>query len=283
MLTHWIVWMNSVAGSLAAILLAPVAWLPGWVSANLIAAATGVGMLAVFKYTSNQTEIKRTRSRIKANLLALSLFQEDLRVGLRCQLDLLRGARQMLALSLVPMALMFLPMCLTLGQIGLWYQARPLRVGEEAVVTVHFNNDKSNRANETQADPELELASDSIEITVGPIRVPSKHMVCWNITAQKPGLHELIFKMAGESFTKQIAIGNGFMPTSLKRPGWNLSEALLHPRENPFVSDSPIQSIEIDFPGRISWITGSNWWLIYWFFASMIFAYIVSPLLRVNL
>lgn len=277
MLTQCLVWLNAVSGSLAAVLLSPVGWLPGWLSANVIAAVTGIGMLAIFKYTSNQAAIKQTRRRIKANLLALSLFQEDLGVGLSCQLDLLRAAGRLLTLSLLPMAVMSLPMCLVLGQIGLWYQARPLRVGEEAVVTASFAVEKANGL------PEIELVSDSTEITIGPIRIPSKRMVCWNVVAKRPGLHELVFKLADESLTKQIAIGSGFMPTSLKRPPWNLSEVLLHPRETPLATDSPIQSIEIEFPRRHSWITGSNWWLVYWFFASMIFAFVARPLMRVNI
>jgi len=33
------------------------------------------------------------------------------------------------------MLVMIVPMSLLLGQLSLWYQSRPLRVGEEAVVT----------------------------------------------------------------------------------------------------------------------------------------------------
>ena len=64
-------------------------------------------MLVMFKYTSNQVEIKHTRSQIKANLLALSLFKDDLRGGLRVQVALLSGAARLLTLSLVPMLVMF--------------------------------------------------------------------------------------------------------------------------------------------------------------------------------
>ena len=256
---------------------APVAWLPGWLSATLIAVATGILMLAMFKYTSNQNAIRRARNRIKANLLAVSLFQEDLRVGFRCQLAILRGAASLLALSLVPMLVMFVPMCLLLGQLALWYQARPLAVGEEAVVTVQL-------ADFGNSDPEVELVSDpAVAVSAGPVRIPAKHMVCWNIRAVEPGCHEVTFAVNGSSVTKQIAIGDGFLPTSLKRPNWNLAEVLLHPREPPFPRNSPVQSIEVDFPERLSVTSGSRWWLIYWFVVSLIAAFVARPLLKVNL
>src|SRR5438477_131899 len=138
LLTQIVVWLNAVAGRLSSILLAPVAWLPGWLSATVVAIVTGIIMLVIFKYTSNQAAIKKTRSQIKANLLGLSLFKDDMGVALRGQRALLLNASQLLLLSAVPMLVMLVPMCLMLGQLALWYQARPLRVGEEAVVTVQL-------------------------------------------------------------------------------------------------------------------------------------------------
>ena len=49
--------------------------LPGWLSATAVAAVTGVLLLVVFKYTSNQAAIKRVRNDINANLLTLEAFQ----------------------------------------------------------------------------------------------------------------------------------------------------------------------------------------------------------------
>ena len=41
MLTQIVLWLNSFATSMASIVLAPIAWLPGWLSATLIAVVTG--------------------------------------------------------------------------------------------------------------------------------------------------------------------------------------------------------------------------------------------------
>ena len=57
--------------------------MPGWVSATVVATVTGVLLLAVFKYTSDQGAIKRVRNDINANLLALKLFKDSTRVSLR--------------------------------------------------------------------------------------------------------------------------------------------------------------------------------------------------------
>lgn len=276
MLTQLVVWLNRLAGALAGVLLAPVAWAPGWLSVTAIAVVTGILMLLAFKYTSDQAEIHRTRNRIRSSLLALSLFKDDLRVGLRCQLELLQGALRLLTLSLVPMLIMLVPMCLLLGQLSLWYQARPLRVGEDAVVTVHL------ATHHADADVQLQETS-GFEIAAGPVRVPQERMVCWNIVAKEAGRSDLPFAVGGQTFTKQLSVGNGYLPTSLKRPGWSWADALVYPQEEPLPADSPIASIEVDFPERSSWIAGSRSWLIYWFAMSMLSGLAARPLLDVKL
>jgi hypothetical protein len=277
MLTQLVVWLNACATRLADVILAPVAWLPGWLSATLIAIVTGVLMLLAFKYTSNQAAIKQTRNGIKANLLALSLFKDSVRVGLRAQGGILLGAGRLLRLSVVPILVMLAPMCLLLGQLALWYQARPLRVGEEAVVTVHMKEDRS-----ALADVAL-LPSSAITTAIGPVRVPTKNMVCWSVVASETGCHTLAFEAEGRSCTKELAVGDTFMPTSLVRPSWSWSEALIHPREAPFDADSPVQSIEVAYPPRESWTAGTDWWLGYWFVVSMIAAFAARPLFNVNI
>ena len=180
-------------------------------------------------------------------------------------------------LSLVPMLVMLVPMCLLLAQLALWYQARPLHAGEDAVVTVHLTDLKNRTL------PEIRLAADnSVLAMIGPVRVPAKHCVCWNIRPAKPGYHHLNFEVAGVDYEKELAVGDGFMRTSLKRPGSQWSSVLLHPREEPFNADSPVRSIEIDYPEREGRVAGSRSWLLFWFVVSMVAAFAVKPLLKVH-
>jgi hypothetical protein len=60
-------------------------------------------------------------------------------------------------------------------------------------------------------------------------------------------------------------------------------DILLQPAEPPFRPDAAVQAISIDYPDRPSWTSGTDWWLVYCFAASMFFALIFRPLLKVNL
>src|SRR5207302_273278 len=150
--------------------------LPGWLSATIVAAATGVLLLVVFKHTSNQRAIKRVRDDINAHLLALKLFKDSTSVTLRAQGRILVGALRLFVLAVVPMLIMAVPVCLILGQLALWYQARPLRVGEDAVITVKLNGGAASSRPDVRLRP-----SSAVEVTTGPIRVLSKREVCWDV------------------------------------------------------------------------------------------------------
>ena len=113
-LAQVVVWLNAIANAAGKWLLAPIGVLPGWLSATAVAAVTGVLLLAVFKYTSNQRAIKRVRDDIKAHLLVLKLFKDSALVVVRAQGRVFAGAFWLLVFSLVPMAVMLVPVMLIL-------------------------------------------------------------------------------------------------------------------------------------------------------------------------
>jgi len=277
-LAQIIAWLNVVANYLGELLLAPIAWLPGWLSSTIVAAALGLVMLIVFKYTSRQQAIHRVRDDVKAHLLALKLFPDSLSVTFRAQGRILWGAFALLLLAIVPMLVMIVPVSLLLGQLSLWYQSRPLRVGEEAVITMQL----AGAAETPWPDVALEPAP-AADVVAGPVRIRSQREICWNLKARENGYHRLLLRVNGEPVEKELAVGDGFMRTSADRPGWCWSDILLQPGEAPFHLDSTVQAIRIDYPSRASWTSGTDWWLVYCFAASMFFAWCFRPLLKVNL
>jgi hypothetical protein len=276
-LAQVVVWLNAFANAVCRPLLAPIGVLPGWLSATIVSAVTGVLLLVVFKYTSSQRSIKAVRNDINANLLALRLFKDSPAVAMRSQVNILFGAGHLFVLAIVPMLVMTVPVCLLLGQLSLWYQARPLHVGEEAVLTLKLNGDTK------AAWPDVRLQSpDALAVTVRPVRVLSQRAICWNLKAVREGYHRLVFQADQEVGDKEVAVGDRFMRVSARRPEWQWSDVLLYPAEAPYGRRAAIQSIEIEYPRRSSWTSGSDSWVIYWFVVSMVAAFCFRGALKVN-
>jgi hypothetical protein len=302
--TQIAVWLNAAADALGRLVLAPIGLAPAWLSTTAVAAVTGVLMLVVFKCTSNQRAIKRVRDDIGANLLALKLYKDSASTALQAQGRLLLAAGRLFLLALAPMAVMILPMTLLLGQLALWYDKRPLPVGEEAVVTMQLNGE----ADAPFPDASLRPAG-GVEAMAGPVhvRTAGRREIWWNVRARQAGYHRLQFQVGAQQVNKELAAGDGFMRVSTQRPAWSCTDVLMHPSEAPFGPGSAVQSIEIRYPERDSWSgAGESWltcwfawsmaaagwlgglvglpaWMIYWFGASLIVGLCFSRILKVNI
>jgi uncharacterized membrane protein (DUF106 family) len=271
-------WINVPANFAGRFLLCVIGELPGWLSNTIISAVAGVLLLIIFKFTSNQRAIGRVRDDIKADMLAIKLFKESMSVTLKCQAGIFAGAVRLLFHSIRPLLVMVVPVSLLLAQMGLWYQSRPLRVGEEAVVTVELNDAVNSPWPEVSIEPKQ-----AAEVTVGPVKVLSKRQVYFKISALDVGYHRLGFWVDGQRVEKELAAGEGFMRVSAKRPGWSWTDILMHPAEKPFGPDSVVRSISIDYPNRLSRTSGTDWWVVYFFVVSMFFALMFRPFLRVRI
>jgi len=273
-----IIWVNVLMNAFGRFFLAPIAVLPGWLSNTIISAVTGLFLLVIFKYTSNQRAIGKIRDDIKAHMLALKLFRDSISVTLHAEVRIFKGAFLLLFHAIPPMLVMILPVSLLLAQMSLWYQSRPLLPGELAVMTVKLNDNVEGNWPTVNVEP-----TSAAEVTVGPVRVLSKGEICWEIKALENGKHHITLNVNRHQIEKDLAIGDGFMRVSSTRPALNWASILMNPAEKPFAPDSIVQSVTIDYPDRLSKTSGADWWLIYFFIASMVFAFISRPFLKVRI
>jgi uncharacterized membrane protein (DUF106 family) len=277
-MSQLITWINIPANFISFYLLWPVGVLPGWLSNTIISTVAGVFLLIVFKYTSNQKAIGRIRDGIKADMLTIKLFNDNISIILSSQFKVMGGAVRLLFYSIKPLAVMIVPVLLLLSQMGLWYQARPLIPGEEAIVSMSLNDTL------IKGWPEVKIESISgSEVIGGPVRIFKKKEILWNIRATEKGYHQIVFQVGKVPVVKDLAIGDGYMRVSAMRPGWRFTDILLHPFESPFDKDSLVQAITIDYPDRISRTSGTDWWIIYFFICSMVFALIFKPVFKVRI
>ncbi|MBY0458848.1 MAG: hypothetical protein K2V38_16035 [Gemmataceae bacterium] len=263
--------------------LAPVEGVPGVLSLTVVSVLTGAAMLLAFKHTSNQKAIKRARQQIRANLLAVKLFKDNVRVGLRAQARVFAGALKLLLNAVVPMLVMAVPMALFLAQLAAWYEFAPVPVGGETVVTLKLSGELGDPL------PNVALAPDpAFEVITGPVQLVADREVCWHIRARQPGYHTLRFALGepgdGPGVTKELTVGAGVMRVAPKRPARGaLKDQLEYPREAAFVPVSVVKQIEIEYPPRSGRLSGSGNWLIYWFLASCVAGFCLRGVLKVNI
>src|SRR6266446_6460167 len=122
--------LNSTFTFLFGLLYGAMKWLGPFWSLVGISALAGILLVWIFGKVSNQAAIQRTRDRLSAELIALRLFKDDLRVFFGIQFQVLAWTLRYLSHSLVPMMILMVPFIMILIQLNLHYSSRPLRVGE---------------------------------------------------------------------------------------------------------------------------------------------------------
>lgn len=271
-------WVNVPVNFLGSFGLGFIAYIPGWLSNTIISGVVGVLAMFIFKYTSNQDAIGKTKDIMKANMLALKLFKDSFSVTMKSLGQIYKCVFIRLFYLFRPLLVMTVPFCLVMSQMGIWYQARPLEPGEEAVVTMQLGGDINSEW------PEVSIVSDpAFEITIEKVKVFSKRKIFWKIKALEEGLGDLVFEVGPDKIKKELVIGAGLTKVSIKRPGMHFLDIIENPWEKPFTKDSTVQSINIVYPDRISKTSGTNWWILYFFIASMVVGGIFMPFLKVKI
>lgn len=268
--------INKGVNAVSDLLLAPVMRLPNWLSCAVLSGITGLIILVIYKYTSNQTAIKKIRNRIKANMLAMRLFKDSLHVTLTAQWQLFKAGIALLLNSLIPMAVMFLPMVIILAQLQSWYGYEPLAQGTEAVVTVQLDSGESLSS----------VRIDSISgahIQTGPVRIQTLNQATWTIQADIADSGKITFQVNDKKFEKSLATGHRqHKKISPLRPGQKITDVLLYPAEKPFKADSTVQSIKISYPQR-KWNAGiTKSWLLDFFIMSCVLALLCKNIVKVT-
>ncbi len=272
-----IIVLNWAANIIGCLFMYLVPIVPGWLSNTIISAVIGIILLIVFKHTSNQNSIGLIRKTINANLIAPRLFKDSLLVIFESMWNVIKNSLLLLVHALRPLAVMIIPLFLILSQMAMWYQARPLHTGEDALVSLKLND------NITHPFPDIAIqASSDYQVVQGPVKVLSKHEVYWTIKVLTEGYQKITFNVDGQKIDKDLAVGNGFMLISSMRPGKKLQDLIMFPREDAFKRNDIVQSISIKYPDRISWSSGTNWWVVYFFIASLIFAFLFKPIIKVK-
>jgi hypothetical protein len=195
---------------------------------------------------------------------------------MRSEARLLVCSVQLLWHSLFPVLVMSVPLVFVLAQMAAWYQYRPPVPGSETVLVTMQLQDPAAEW------PEISITdSAAVRVVTGPVHVFSRAEVYWEIEPVQPGAHELHFRVADQEYAKTFGAGTGFMRLNPRRSsGW--ADLLLFPLEKPLPGESPVRSIQVDYPERPSRLYGTDWWILYFCVVSMIFALLSKPFIKIR-
>src|SRR5947207_10591039 len=100
----------------------------------------GLLMVVVFRYTSNQKAIRIAKDHLKAHLLAVRLFQDQLQVVLVSYWRIVRSTGSYLRLAFMPLLYVSIPLILLMVQGDRYLGFTPIQVGQTFLVKIEVEN-----------------------------------------------------------------------------------------------------------------------------------------------
>lgn len=216
--------------------------------------------LLVFRYASNQDGIHSAKNKIKAYLLELRIFQDDIGVTLRSQGHILRYTALYMRYTLAPMMIMIVPFILVLLQVESRMAFRSLEPGEQAIMAVTMDL----QVPVSQVDYEISLP-DGLTKETHPVRIDSTGEILWRIRAQKTGSYRAAFSIDQQEFEKLVVVGGqqARLAPSVYRA--NDIRTIGYPAEPALASDQPVASVAITYPrarGEFAGLSSASWLLV---------------------
>jgi uncharacterized membrane protein (DUF106 family) len=274
----WI--FNSAFGKIFDILFFPFRGMSPWIGMTLISFLTGLLMLFVFKWTSNQQGIKKVKNKIKAHLLELRLFKDSMSQSLRSQGNILRCNLKYISYSAKPMLVMILPLILILIQLNFWFGYEALQPGQSAILKIKLNEDQDPMATQIAVQP-----SSGLVMETAPLRIQDSPEIDWRFSATQEGIQQFTVTIDGETVTKKVSVAQKpLSKISPHKPSQKFLDQILYPAEPPVHSRVPIQTIEIQYPAKNMDLFG--WkihWIIAYFVLSIVFGFAFKGVFKVQI
>ena len=274
----WI--FNSVLGKIFDALFLPFRSMSPWVGMILISFLTGLLMLFVFKWTSNQKGIQKVKNRIKAHLLELRLFKDSLSQSLRSQGNILRCNLTYISYSVKPMLVMIIPLVLILIQLNFWFGYESLAPNESVLLKIKLAEDQNPLETQITVQP-----SPGLVMETPPLRIEESREISWRFSATQAGIQQFTITINGETVTKKVSVSQ--KPLSKISPlktNKKFIDQVMYPTESPINSQIPIKSIEVQYPAKSMSLFGWNLhWIIVYFALSIIFGFAFKGIFKVQI
>jgi len=243
----------------------------------LLSIVIGLLMVLVFRYSSDQKGIRVAKDRLKAHLLAVRLFQDQIQVVLISYWRIVRSTGTYLRLALMPLLYVSVPLIFLMVQIDRYLGYTPLPTGQGFLV-------KAKLADSAALDQASLKLPDGVSLTAPPVHVPVENEIVWRLSVDRCGARSLEVATAGEPVAKSLEVSDGIR---------RISPIRLHDRwwERIFVSGEPelpaasgVQSIEVEYPERTIKFAWIEWnWIWLFFVLSLAFGFLFKTILGIEI
>jgi hypothetical protein len=281
--------LNHAVTAIFDVLLTPLELLGRMPALVIVSGIFGIVALVVFKHISYQRGIKAVKDKIKAHVIEIRIYQDDLFIVGRAILKVLLRNLQYLALNFGPFVPLSIPFVFVLAQLVTRYGFAPIPVhaateqvmpGKGTLIEVELVRDR--------ADLVRSLAIEypaGLEPLSPLVRIPAEGRAFQEIVATSPGVHEFELVLGDGTRAKKSLVAGEPVRSMQPERGRGFLATILWPAEDSFAGASPFERVSFAYPdSNLGWFPGGpTGVLIVFLVASMAFGLIVMKPLGIEI
>jgi len=209
--------VNRAASSIFDVVLTPFEFLGAELALVLISGLFGILALIIFKQISWQKGIKATKDKIKGNMIAIRIYQDDLAIVAGSVTRVFLRNFQYLAYNFGPFLPLAVPFVFVVAQMVVRYGFEPapvqaqvqgpageLLAGRGTTLTVELEADRRAEV------AELELVLPEGLVALSPlVRSPARGLAFQEFAATRPGEYDLVLRLGDSEVVKKFHAGEG--------------------------------------------------------------------------
>jgi hypothetical protein len=242
-----------------------------------ISVVIGLLMVVVFGYASDQKAIHVTKDHLKAHLLALRLFQDQLPVVLRSYGRIFQSTGRYLRLAFTPLLFVIVPLTFLIVQADRYLGFSPIASGQSFLIKARVGDAS------TLNNASLELP-DGLANTAPAVHIPAENEIVWRVLASRNGDYEVTIHAVDETFSKRIVVGSGLPRLSPIRLRGKFWKRLFVSGEPAIPANNYVESIEVQYSPRDIAFAGFGWnWIWLFFVLSLVAGFVFKSILGIEI
>jgi len=258
-------------------ILLPIASNHALVVLLLLSIVTGLVMIVLFGYLSDQKAVRVAKDQLRAQLLAVRLFQDQPQVVVRAYGRILTGTGRYLRVSFKPLAVIILPMIALLVYGDRYLGSLPFQTNQPILLKARLDKPES-------------LDNISLRLPAGlaesapAVHIADDNEVDWRLVASAEGNYTVNVLAEGQEIGKQVVVSNNLAHLSECRLRGHLWQRLLDCAEPALPANTSVRLLAVNYPARDidlgPWTTN---WLVVFFVVSLAAALLFKFILGIEI
>jgi uncharacterized membrane protein (DUF106 family) len=244
----------------------------------ILSVVIGLLMIVLFGYTSDQKAIGIAKDQLKAHLLAVRLYRDQLHVVMGSYGKVLRGTGRYLKLAFKPLLYVIIPITLMIVWLDRSLGLTAIQTNTPFLLTARVNNPQALDSVSIDLPPQITASAP-------PVHVVADNEVVWRLVASQQGAYEVKISAGGQSAVKTVRVSAELAQVSPERWRDHFWERMFSSGESALPSDSAVESISVNYPERNIPLGIAGYemnWIWLFFILSMIAGFIFKELLGIE-